>query len=403
MTAHFTGTSGTPDSTTSYFMGGAYEVKDSAVKKYYSIAGMTVAMHDGTALQYLLTDHLGSTVAVTNSSGTLTSQQRYLPFGAVRSIPNSPILATDFGYTGQRKLDDGMGGIMDYKARFYSPYLNHFLQPDNIIPDPGNPQTWNRYSYVVNRPIIYNDPSGNTYVCGESCEAEYEKPQYTLDQFAATLGITFSTGWDIMKKVAVLVGAYKVGKAIQKQMNLSAEAAYQDCLENVASPTSTCSTESISVSEAFKNTYGSVYFQWETGAGSCGAATNITSGGCTHSAHKISFWSMSGGSSNDMSRMIKNVVHEFGHAYNNVLGGAGNKLPYSTGDIRENVLRPNEIEGRWDWQQHPPALSEAGWSPSETFGDIFIAWAYDAWNTNADNSEQVSAVNNWMNGLVPKP
>jgi len=160
-TAHFTGTSGSPDSTTSYYMGGAYELKDGATKKYYSIAGMMVAVNDGTGLQYLLTDHLGSTVAVTNQSGTLTSQQRYLPFGAARTIPNSPLLGTDFTYTGQRKLDDGMGGIMDYKARFYSPYLNRFLQPDTIIPDQFNPQSWNRFSYVSNNPVRFNDPTGH--------------------------------------------------------------------------------------------------------------------------------------------------------------------------------------------------------------------------------------------------
>ncbi|MBV6451187.1 MAG: hypothetical protein MHPDNHAH_01918 [Anaerolineales bacterium] len=159
--AHFIRTQGTPDSVTSYFMGGQYEVKDGATKKYYSIAGMTVAMQDGSAVQYLLTDHLGSTVAVANSSGTLTSQQRYLPFGGVRSIPNSPILATDFGYTGQRLLDAGMGGIMDYKARFYSPALGRFIQPDTIIPDQFNPQSWNRNSYVTNNPIRFNDPTGH--------------------------------------------------------------------------------------------------------------------------------------------------------------------------------------------------------------------------------------------------
>ncbi|MCC6498862.1 MAG: RHS repeat-associated core domain-containing protein [Anaerolineales bacterium] len=109
----------------------------------------------------MLTDHLGSTVAVTNASGTLTSQQRYLPFGGVRSIPKSPILATDFGYTGQRLLDAGMGGIMDYKARFYSPALGRFVQPDSIIPDQSNPQSWNRFSYVGNNPIRFNDPTGH--------------------------------------------------------------------------------------------------------------------------------------------------------------------------------------------------------------------------------------------------
>ena len=139
-TAHFTGTSGTPDSTTSYFMGGQFEVKDGSTKKYYSIAGMMVAVNDGTGLQYLLTDHLGSTVAVTNSSGTLTSQQRYLPFGAPRTIPNSPIAGTDFTYTGQRKLDDGMGGVMDYRARFYSSALGRFLQPDSVVA--GDRRQW---------------------------------------------------------------------------------------------------------------------------------------------------------------------------------------------------------------------------------------------------------------------
>ncbi|WKZ49069.1 MAG: RHS repeat-associated core domain-containing protein [Anaerolineales bacterium] len=168
-TAHFTGTSGTPDSITSYFMGGQYEVKDGATKKYYSIAGMTVAMQDASGLQYLLTDHLDSTVAVTDSTGTLTSQQRYLPFGGVRSIPNSPILSTDFGYTGQRLLDAGMGGIMDYKARFYSPALGRFLQPDSIIPDQSNPQSWNRFAYVLNNPIRYTDPTGHR-ACGDGEE-----------------------------------------------------------------------------------------------------------------------------------------------------------------------------------------------------------------------------------------
>jgi RHS repeat-associated protein len=145
---------------------------------------MMVAVNDGTGLQYListssmrrLTNHLGSTVAVTNSSGTLTSQQRYpstssgrrLPFGGTRAIPNSPILGTDFGYTGQRLLDSGMGGIMDYKARFYSPALGRFIQPDNIIPNPWNPQNWNRFSYVTNNPLRYIDPTGHESVCSSS-------------------------------------------------------------------------------------------------------------------------------------------------------------------------------------------------------------------------------------------
>jgi uncharacterized protein RhaS with RHS repeats len=84
-------------------------------------------MDDGNGLQYFLTDHLGSIVAVTDENGTLISQQRYLPFGGVREDAGT-ISQTDYGYTSQRNLDSGIG-LMDYKARFYSPYLNQKAAP----------------------------------------------------------------------------------------------------------------------------------------------------------------------------------------------------------------------------------------------------------------------------------
>ncbi len=70
----------------------------------------------GTGLQYLLTNHLGSVVATTDSTGTLTSQQRFLPFGGVRSdVPSANVPSTDCGYTGQRNLDAEIG-LMDYRV-----------------------------------------------------------------------------------------------------------------------------------------------------------------------------------------------------------------------------------------------------------------------------------------------
>jgi RHS repeat-associated protein len=105
---------------------------------------------------------LGSTVAVTDSTGALITQQRYLPFGGQRTLSGYQATAlTDFGYTGQRALDENMGGIMDYRARFYSPSLGRFLQPDTLIPDAQNPQAWNRYSYVLGNPLRYSDPTGH--------------------------------------------------------------------------------------------------------------------------------------------------------------------------------------------------------------------------------------------------
>jgi hypothetical protein len=50
---------------------------------------------------------------------------------------------------------------MDYIPRSNDPYTNRFIQPDSIIPNPANPQSWNRFSYVLNSPIRYKDPSGH--------------------------------------------------------------------------------------------------------------------------------------------------------------------------------------------------------------------------------------------------
>jgi len=43
----------------------------------------------------------------------------------------------------------------------YSPALGRFIQPDTIVPDMYNPQSLNRYSYVLNNPIRYTDPTGH--------------------------------------------------------------------------------------------------------------------------------------------------------------------------------------------------------------------------------------------------
>ena len=87
-------------------------------------------MKDSAGVQCFLTDHLGSVVATLDGAGTLTSQQRYLPFGEARLTIGT--LYTDRLFTGQREMA-GLG-VYHYGARFYSPYLNQFTQPDSTPP-----------------------------------------------------------------------------------------------------------------------------------------------------------------------------------------------------------------------------------------------------------------------------
>jgi hypothetical protein len=46
-------------------------------------------------------------------------------------------------------------------ARFYDSALGRWISADTIVPDPANPQSFNRYSHVNNRHVKFRDPSGH--------------------------------------------------------------------------------------------------------------------------------------------------------------------------------------------------------------------------------------------------
>jgi RHS repeat-associated protein len=97
---------------------------------------------------------------LTNARGEVLRRVLYKPYGeALLPAEPSPNGVPEFGFTGQR-FEGGLG-IYDYGARFYDPTLGRFLQPDEIVQDPFNPQSLNRFSYVLNSPVNLVDPTGN--------------------------------------------------------------------------------------------------------------------------------------------------------------------------------------------------------------------------------------------------
>lgn len=138
---------------------------------YHTFGGEMVAFQAGdtqhasftnptTGVYYPATDHLSSVWAVYDASAAPVATTRYYPYGNIATqTGTSP---TDRGFTGQEATDFG---LLDYHARFYDPYLNRWTSPDPIIQDPYNPQDYDRYSYVRNNPINYNDPSGYDVGC----------------------------------------------------------------------------------------------------------------------------------------------------------------------------------------------------------------------------------------------
>ena len=87
---------------------------------------------------------------------------------------------TDKLFTGQREIT-GLG-IYHYGARFYSPKLGRFISPDSIVPNQFNPQDLNRFSYVVNNPLRYTDPTGHMYSCDGDC-GRIGTPDHVFERF----------------------------------------------------------------------------------------------------------------------------------------------------------------------------------------------------------------------------
>ncbi|MBX3000483.1 MAG: RHS repeat-associated core domain-containing protein [Caldilineaceae bacterium] len=146
------------------YIAGLYEYSNSVHKKYYEGPGGIVAVRDGSSLSYLLQDHLNSTARIVTSSGTIQDTTYYFPFGGKRAGNYNSITAKRFtGQYHEKSLASGSSedGLYYYGARWYDAALGRFTQADTIVPNPGNPQDLNRYSYVRNNPLKYTDPSGH--------------------------------------------------------------------------------------------------------------------------------------------------------------------------------------------------------------------------------------------------
>jgi RHS repeat-associated protein len=148
---------GTVGGVTITYIGNYYEWSGSTATSYYYAGSVRVAMRQGSTLSYMFADQLGSTSVVANSSGSKTAEVRYKAWGEDRYT--SGTVSSGYRYTGQRV--EATLGLYFYVARWYDASLGRFLSADTIVPSTGNPQAWDRYAYVDNNPVRYNDPSGH--------------------------------------------------------------------------------------------------------------------------------------------------------------------------------------------------------------------------------------------------
>ena len=164
----------------------SYQAGRSNLKKiqYYYAGPILVARKNSSGTYWYHQDNLGSTRLMTNKSGKVIAKYNYLPFGEIAS--NSGTVSTDIQFTGHRT--DSENELIYMNARYYDPHLARFISATLFIPDNANPQSLNRYSYVINNPAVYRDPTGHDYEC-QSCSLIDES--LTIDPEFLTSSLTF--------------------------------------------------------------------------------------------------------------------------------------------------------------------------------------------------------------------
>ena len=108
---------------------------------------------------YMFTDHQGNIVKIVDNSGTSVFEASYDAWGQQIVLKND--IGFHRGYTGHEMMPEF--GLINMNGRLYDPLLARFLSPDNYVQLPDFSQSFNRYSYCLNNPLKYTDPSGELF------------------------------------------------------------------------------------------------------------------------------------------------------------------------------------------------------------------------------------------------
>ncbi|MDW5298920.1 MAG: SpvB/TcaC N-terminal domain-containing protein [Sedimentibacter sp.] len=203
---------------------GLYEktLENSITKHYYYINGpdgpiaLAIQTGGGTpVIYYFCKDHLGSITGIMESDGDLVEEYNYDAWGRRRnpsdwSYSNVPAVTyTQHGFTGHEHLD--MFNLINMNGRVYDSEIARFISPDPIIQDPYNIISYNRYTYCLNNPLKYTDPSGY------SSRRLWEEEQLRMEAYgqgAQFLG-SYPNGWKSYQEKS----SYSLSYVIQSMLD----------------------------------------------------------------------------------------------------------------------------------------------------------------------------------------
>lgn len=162
--------------------GGSYTWEDYVYREGELLAAQLSTSH----VTHFDVDHLGSVRLETGDSGT--TYRDYWPFGQEATTPTSSERMRFAGHERDLGVLSSTADDIDYMhARYYRPLFGRFLSADPRRAQAGNPQSWNRYAYVLNNPLIYIDPDGEEISLSGLTQDQRKDLLYQLANFTGNL------------------------------------------------------------------------------------------------------------------------------------------------------------------------------------------------------------------------
>ena len=199
--------------------------------KRYLPGGVVVTVTGTTSERLaLFHDHLGSVTLIVDDAGQVAQRLAFDAFGKRRSttdwttLSDSQIwgfnsLRTTRGFTFHEQLDPV--GLVHMNGRVYDPHLGRFLSPDPFVQAPGDTQNLNRYSYVINNPLSYTDPSG--YILkklGNAIGKAVKRAVKGVLEFGVGVAVSFGEAAALTTPMGAFIffvsAAYHVSRATQR-------------------------------------------------------------------------------------------------------------------------------------------------------------------------------------------
>jgi RHS repeat-associated protein len=125
-------------------------------KEYIYAGSQLLATLSGSTTTYQVSDHLSPRLT-TDSNGNVLAQQGQYPFGESWYPANN---TAEWQFTSYER--DPESGDDYALARSFVNRLAHFSSPDPVAGSIANPQSLDLYSYALNDPVDFADPSGAT-------------------------------------------------------------------------------------------------------------------------------------------------------------------------------------------------------------------------------------------------